>query len=114
MPKFKMTRDFELSRVLAAMGMPDAFSGNADFSGMDGKRLFFISAVIHKAFVDVNEKGTEAAAATAVVMTTTAVMPHEPPKVFRADHPFIFVIRHNSSGTILFLGRLIDPLAQGE
>ena len=115
MPKFKMTKELELSGTLSSMGMPDAFSSNADFSGMDGKKWLFISAVIHKAFVDVNEKGTEAAAATAVVMECIMeVGPSEPPKVFRADHPFIFVIRHNESGAILFFGRVIDPTAQGK
>jgi len=74
---------------------------------MTGNRDLFISAVIHKAYVDVNEEGTEAAAATGVVMRLTSVEP--PPPVFRADHPFIFLIRENHTGSILFLGRLESP-----
>jgi serpin B len=77
---------------------------------MTGKREFFISAAIHKAYVDVNEEGTEAAAATAVVIRPTAVRLHpQPPPVFRADHPFVFLIRDNRSGSILFMGRVINP-----
>ena len=107
LPKFTMTSQFELAQTLGSMGMPEAFSGAADFSGMTGGRDLFISAVVHKAFVDVNEEGTEAAAATGVAMRLTAA-PVSPP-VFRADHPFIFLIRHNPSGSILFLGRLTRP-----
>ncbi len=110
LPKFKLTAQFSLGGKLAALGMPDAFApGKADFSGMDGSRELFIGAVIHKAFVEVNEEGTEAAAATAVVMKLRS-MPRPVP-VFRADHPFLFLIRENSSGSILFLGRLADPTA---
>ena len=96
------------------MGIPRAFDPNAaDFSGMTGNHELFISAVIHKAFIDVNEKGTEAAAATAVVMEHATAMPprFRPPTtpVFRADHPFVFLIRDNRSGGILFMGRVTDP-----
>ncbi len=107
LPRFKMTSEFELAKVLASMGMPDAFSSKADFSGMTGNRDLFISAVVHKAYVDVNEEGTEAAAATGVVMKLTSVAP--PPPVFRADHPFVFLIRDNHTGSILFMGRLANP-----
>jgi len=107
LPKFKMSSQFSLDKTLASMGMPDAFDPSADFSGMDGTKLLYISAVIHKAFVNVNEEGTEAAAATAVAMRLLSAP--SPPPVFRADHPFIFLIRHNSSESILFLGRLVDP-----
>ena len=107
-PKFKMTNQFGLADVLKSMGMRNAFSGEADFSGMNGKRDLFISAVIHKAYVDVNEEGTEAAAATAVAMKLTAIEPREIP-VFRADHPFLFLIRDNRSGSILFIGRAMNP-----
>ena len=107
-PKFEMTSQFSLAEVLKSMGMTDAFSGTADFSGMNGKRDLFISAVIHKAYVDVNEEGTEAAAATGVVVGLTAVRPEKIP-VFRADHPFLFLIRDNCSGSILFIGRLVNP-----
>jgi serpin B len=115
MPKFKMTRQIGLADTLGALGMPKAFdSGKADFSGMTGNRELHISAVIHKAFIDVDEKGTEAAAATAVVMMAPTAMPPRfqppPPPVFRADHPFFFLIRDNRSGSILFMGRVIDPM----
>jgi serpin B len=109
-PKFKMTSQFSLASVLQSIGMTDAFSSNANFSGMDGKRDLFISAVIHKAYVDVNEEGTEAAAATGVVMRLTSVGP-APIPVFRADHPFLFLIRDNLSGSILFIGRVENPKA---
>jgi len=107
-PKFKMTSKFSLATVLASMGMPLAFSRSADFSGMTGRRDLFISAVIHQAYVDVNEEGTEAAAATAVTMKLTAIGPDRTP-VFRADHPFLFMIRDVKSGSILFLGRVENP-----
>jgi serpin B len=109
LPKFKMTTQFELNKVLQAMGMKDAFGPKADFSGMGGDPgLLYLTHVIHKAFVDVNEEGTEAAAATAVV-ASRAPGPVRP--TFRADHPFVFVIRDNKSGAILFIGRLVKPLA---
>ncbi|HID99264.1 MAG TPA: serpin family protein [Thiotrichaceae bacterium] len=109
LPKFKISGEFELSNTLSAMGMPDAFnSRQADFSGLNGTKNLVISSVIHKAFVDVNEEGTEAAASTGVGIGGTA-MP-EPPEIFRADHPFLFLIRHNPSGSILFLGRVVNPL----
>ena len=109
LPKFKVTSEFDLSKTLKSMGMVNAFKENvANFSGMDGKKKWlYISSVIHKAFVDVNEEGTEAAAATAVLMRAMA-MP-EPPPVVRADHPFLFVIRENSKQNILFIGRIVDP-----
>jgi serpin B len=111
LPRFKVTQQFELQDTLGAMGMPKAFQSHADFSGMTGNRDLFISAVIHKAFIDVNEVGTEAAAATAVVMRGLAMRAQDrtPPIVFRADHPFVFLIRDNRSGGILFIGRLTDP-----
>ena len=109
-PKFKMTHKFSLESVLRAMGMTDAFSQAADFSGMTGRRDLFLSAVIHQAYVDVNEEGTEAAAATGGVMTLTSMMPDRVP-VFRADHPFLFLIRDKTSGSILFFGRVTNPQA---
>jgi serpin B len=107
-----MTQQFGLKGTLGAMGMPQAFEkGVADFSGMTGKRDFIISAVIHKAYIDVNEEGTVAAAATAVVMSRAMAM--SPVRMqtpeFRADHPFVFLIRDNRSGAMLFMGRVIDP-----
>lgn len=107
-PKFRMTSKFAMESVLRAMGMTEAFSKNADFSAMTGERDLFISAVVHQAYVDVNEEGTEAAAATGVVMKLTSVAPELPP-IFRADHPFLFLIRDKTSGSILFLGRLMNP-----
>jgi serpin B len=110
LPKFKLESSFELNHTLAKMGMPDAFGPKADFSGMDGTKSLYISAVFHKAWGEVNEEGTEAAAATAVVMTRSAVIKQPPPPpIFRADHPFIFFIRDTRSGSVLFLGRLLDP-----
>lgn len=109
LPKFKMEKQFDLSQTLATMGMPDAFSdGIADFSGIDGSNKLIISNIVHKAFVEVNEKGTEAAAATGAIMVSTS---YSPPQVFRADHPFLFLIRHRPSGSILFLGRVVNPAA---
>jgi serpin B len=111
LPTFKVTSEFSLGDTLAAMGMPDAFIyGQADFSGMDGTQDLYISKVVHKAYVDVDEEGTEAAAATGVVMTQSLAMPMQQPiPVFRADHPFLFLIRDNETGSILFLGRVMDP-----
>jgi serpin B len=110
LPKFKMTQQFQLGGTLSAMGMSTAFArGAADFSGMTGKRDLWISAAIHKAYIDVNEEGTEAAAATGIVMRSMIAARPEPPIVFRADHPFLFLIRDNHSGAILFIGRVNDP-----
>ena len=109
LPKFKLAAQFSLATPLAEMGMTDAFSPNANFSGMDGERDLCISAVVHKAFVDVDEEGTEAAAATGAVMKSMAVMLPRLTPTFRADHPFVFLIRDNHSGSILFLGRLRKP-----
>lgn len=112
LPKFKMTSQFEMSNTLTAMGMPSAFDADtADFSGMTGGKDLFISKVIHKAFVDVNEEGTEAAAATGVMMGVTSAIVEEPkqPPLFRADHPFVFMIRDNRNQAILFVGRIINP-----
>jgi serpin B len=104
-PRFKLTREVELATPLSAMGMPSAFR-QADFSGMTGKKDLFLSKVFHKAFVEVNEEGTEAAAATAAVMTRAAVAR---PLLVRADRPFLFLIWDRKSGSILFLGRLTQP-----
>jgi serpin B len=109
-PRFKMESSFALNATLARMGMSDAFGSQADFSGMDGMRFLFISDVFHKAWVEVNEEGTEAAAATLVNVAGCALeSPPPPPPVFRADHPFIFCIRDTRSGSLLFLGRFADP-----
>jgi len=108
LPRFKMTQSFQLTRSLQVLGMELPFTARADFSGMDGKKDLFISAAVHKAYVDVNEQGTEAAAASGVGMTVASSPP--PPKEFRADHPFLFVIRHKGSDSLLFMGRVQNPL----
>jgi len=107
-PKFKLNTKYNLNDIFGAMGMPTAFTFNADFSGMDGTRNLYITDIIHQAFVDVNEEGTEAAAATGVVVGVMSIPQSEPP-VFRADHPFIFVIQDSETGNILFIGRVINP-----
>jgi serpin B len=109
LPRFKLEAGYMLAPTLSAMGMPDAFSEKlADFSGMTGRPNLYISKVIHKARVEVNEEGSEAAAATAVIMAPKSV--HlEKKEVFRADRPFLFMIVHNSTGAILFMGRLSNP-----
>ncbi|MGE5608443.1 MAG: serpin family protein [Bacillota bacterium] len=110
LPRFKITSQFNLSSTLRAMGMPDAFAPNAaDFSAIATAERLFLQAVLHKAFVDVNEEGTEAAAATATAVGALSMANPQEPAVFRADHPFLFLIRHRSSGQILFLGRLSNP-----
>jgi serpin B len=107
-PKFKMTSNFNLSGNLQDMGMKKAF-GAADFSGMDGSRELFLSAVFHKAFVEVKEEGTEAAAATGGIIARRSLRPPSPPERFEADHPFMFLIRDKATGSILFLGRYAKP-----
>jgi len=107
LPGFKYESEFSLGKVLAAMGMPIAFSGQADFSGMTGNRELSISEVVHKAFVAVDESGTEAAAATAVIMRATA-MPVMPLEV-KVDHPFIFLIRDIKTESVIFVGRVMNP-----
>ena len=110
LPKFKTTKDLNLKEILVSMGMTDAFSMKADFSGMEPKKELHITDAVHKAFIEVDEAGTEAAAATAVIIGVTAALPaKEPPPVFRADHPFMFLIRENENKSILFMGRLKNP-----
>ena len=107
LPRFTIESTFaSMKKDLAALGLTDAFTTRADFSGISREPLF-ISDVVHKAFVEVNEKGTEATAATGLIVRATA-MP-APPKLFRADHPFLFLIRENESGNILFMGRISNP-----
>ena len=109
LPKFKLECDFSLSAALKQLGMPRAFGGGAEFGGMTSEADLQISDVVHKAFVEVDEKGTEAAAATGVIMATRAAPIENPPKVFRADHPFLFLIRNRESNAVLFLGRFNEP-----
>jgi len=103
-PIFSFTSDFSLAQVLTAMGMPSAFGPNADFSGMTGYPDLFINAVVHKAFIAVNEEGAEAAAATAVGMDFESMGPS-----FIADHPFLFLLYDHVTGAILFMGRVENP-----
>lgn len=106
LPRFKLEESYNLNSHLARLGIEDLFNSKADLSGMSGARDLFISKVVHKSFVEVNEEGTEAAAATAGIATFCMLMPEEN---FVVDHPFIFFIRHNPSTNILFLGRLSSP-----
>ena len=110
LPRFRMTAEFSLHEKLKSMGMIDAFDENrANFSGMDGNpNWLYIGAVLHKTFIEMNEKGTEAAAATGVELMLLGGWP-PPPKIFQADHPFLFLIRDNSTGSILFMGRVSSP-----
>ena len=107
MPRFETTQSLGLAATLSDMGMPAAFSDGADFSGMNGVGELKITDVIHKAFIKVNEAGTEAAAATAVIVGDTS----EPPPAINVvvDRPFILMIRDNPTGALLFLGRIVDP-----
>jgi serpin B len=105
LPKFKLETRYELPKALKTMGMPTAFAPGADFSGMDGTKRLFIDNVVHKAFIEVDEEGTEAAAASGVYLT----MSSDYSPVFRADHPFLFLIQDKETGTILFLGRVVNP-----
>lgn len=109
LPRFRMTDDFDLAATLAGMGMPTLFESGADLSGMSDERGLFVSHVFHSTFVDVNEEGTEAAAATGMTLLAEAEI--AAPPVFRADHPFLFFIRDKWTGVILFMGRVADPLA---
>jgi serpin B len=113
LPRFKLESGFSLKGTLAKMGMPDAFGPQADLSGLYGaKGVLYISGVFHKAWGEVTEEGTEAAAATVVVVAKHEIAERPPPPpVFRADHPFIFLIRDTRSGSLLFVGRLADPRA---
>lgn len=105
LPRFELGHRFDLGQTLAAMGMPSAFkAGEADFSGMTGRQDLFIGKVVHQAWVKVDEKGTEAAAATGTGMVTMSM-----PRSFTADHPFLFLIRDRDTGAILFMGRVVDP-----
>jgi len=107
LPRFTATQEFKLTKTLAGMGMPSAFDAQAaDFSGMTGGRDLYVGIVVHKAFVDVNEEGTEAAAATGGGMRATSA---QIPVEFKADHPFLFLIRDRASGCVLFLGRVANP-----
>ena len=104
LPRFTTTQSLNLVPELKSLGLTAPFSDSANFAGMDGTTNLFVSDVMHKAFVDVNESGTEAAAVTLAIVMTKGMASR-----FIVDHPFIFMIRENGSGSILFLGRIIDP-----
>ena len=113
LPRFILEKSANLGETLANMGMSDVFAGGrADFSKMDGTHNLFLSEVIHKAFIEVNEEGSEAAAATAVIMKKKSKKPHA--LEFRADHPFLFMIRCNRSKSLLFMGKIENPPAATE
>jgi serpin B len=112
-PKFEFKQKYNLNDALADMGMPTAFGSNADFSGISAdSRDLSIDKIIHQSFVKVDEEGTEAAAATAVVMVGTSIGGSSGPEptLFNADHPFIFFIQHESTGQILFMGKVGNPV----
>ena len=106
LPKFRFTTQLKVKPALQALGMTDAFESNADFSGMDGTRTLYIQDVIHEAFVSVDEKGTEAAAATAVIVNTRGAPERA---VFNADRPFLILVRDNPTGAVLFVGQVTSP-----
>lgn len=106
-PKFKFEKKYKLNELLQEMGIIDAFSpGSADFSGMDGTNNLFISKALHQSYIDVNEEGTEAAAATTIIVELTSI-PEQ--KEFKADHPFVFLIQHKVTGALLFMGKVMNP-----
>lgn len=107
LPRFKLEESYELSSLLASLGVQELFSSQADLSGLSGARGLSVSKVVHKSFVEVNEEGTEAVAAGTVTISNRILLLTE--EYFTADHPFIFFIRHNPSTNILFLGRLSSP-----
>jgi serpin B len=104
MPRFKFSTDVGLNDILSALGMPEAFGDQADFSGIDGARDLRVQAIVHKAIIAVDEKGTTASAATGVSVGVTSL-----PPTLAVDHPFLFFVRHKSTGAILFQGRVVDP-----
>lgn len=107
-PKFKFEKKYPLNNLLKEMGIIDAFIPDvADFSGMDGTKKLFISRALHQSYVEVNEEGTEAAAATAIFVELTAIPPE--PKEFIADHPFVFLIQHEETGAVIFMGKVMNP-----
>merc|ERR1711868_54378 len=111
MPKFKISQEAELSENLKNMGMSDTFeAGTADFSGIDGTKNLYVAFVKQKVFIEVNEEGSEAAAASGMGMMMRS-MPL-PPEEFTVDHPFIFFIRDKLTGMLLFQGRISDPTAE--
>lgn len=113
LPKVKIDANYQLNDVMIGLGLGDAFTADADFSSLiegAGPGDLVISQVLHKTFLEIDEKGTEAAAATAIIMERTAIMvPEEEPVEFRADHPFLITLRHKPTGTVMFIGRIEEP-----
>jgi serpin B len=107
LPRFEISYPLQLNEPLQALGIVDAFGDGADFTGMDSSGMLYLAAALHKAFVAVDEEGTEAAAATAAVMALMGLPP--PPPEFCADHPFLFLIRERGTGSVLFVGRVAHP-----
>ena len=108
-PRFTINMKYKLTKCLSDLGITEAFTKNADFSGISKEPDIFISDIIHKAFVEVNERGTEAAAVTAISVVGASIGPRKEPPIFRADHPFLFVIQDSQTKTILFIGKLMNP-----
>ncbi len=115
LPKFKVSSGFKLAPALKALGLKDAFDPKrADFSGMDGRAHWLhLSAVLHQAFIEVNETGTEAAAATFFAPLGASMEARPVTWEFRANHPFLFLIRERATGSLLFMGRVVEPGAAG-
>lgn len=114
LPKFTMTTDFGLSEQLKALGIVDAFSSAADFSGISNAEPIQFTNLLHKAFIAVDESGAEAAASSGLIMGTTSVYNPPPPIPFNADHPFLFAIRDKLTGAVLFMGQVADPLSESK
>jgi serpin B len=109
LPKFKLESEYELNSYLKELGLKSAFDASADFSGITGKKEIHISNILHKAVMVLDESGTEASAATAVITSRSVSNNYTKPVLFKADYPFIFLIREKSTGTILFMGNLVEP-----
>lgn len=112
LPKFKMAASYDLKETLSSMGMPTAFNvGQANFTGISKSEEFYVGAAVHQAFIEVNEKGTEAAAATGMSLDERSALKPEVPftPVFNADRPFVYLIRDVESGAVLFMGRITNP-----
>jgi serpin B len=111
----KIEADYQLNDVMIGLGLGNAFTADADFSSLiegAGPGDLVISQVLHKTFLEIDEKGTEAAAATAIIMERAAIMvPEEEPVEFRADHPFLIALRHKPTGMVMFIGRVEAPAA---
>jgi serpin B len=109
LPAFKLEVDYELSDAMKKMGIKSAFEPGADFSGITGQKDLIISSILHKSIIEVSEKGTEASSTTAVISMRSTAIPSKGPVIFKADHPFLFIIRDNSTAVILFMGYMAHP-----